>query len=290
MKHLLPIFLLVWAAQAFGQEPLDSAFWDAEMEDSVSAMAIKPLDPSQTKKLLKQIIKRFNQDLKQKHEVGKYRTDATFIRETLAPFSVSRIESLKPGIAPHNPDNDFQLFLLPKFNYEGPYELTYRDSLYISHYLNTFPRICPNYLPTVPHLYNTIRGHIDKGPLLPFEEFSETMYYYKVTAYSIFDAAGRSVYRFTFARNGVKRYGKDVVYGKKYDVGELVGTAYFDSQSLRILQFNGKGRVPTEDHVINIRFQNDYDEDNGSPALRQTKLVWEAKGTKIKATVQRIPE
>ena len=290
MKHLLTIFLLVWAIQAFGQEPLDSAFWDVEMEDSVSAMAIKPLDPLQTKTLLKQIIKRFKQDLKQKHEVCKYRTDATFIRETLAPFSVSRITYGKPGIALHYPDDDFKLFLFPKFSYEGPYELTNRDSLYIGHYLNTFPKICPNYLPWVLHLYYTVHGHIDKEALLPFEDYNETLQYYKVTAYSIFDAAGRSVYRFIFARNGVKRYGKDVVYGKKYDVGELVGTAYFDSQSLRILQFNGKGRVPTEDHVINIRFQNDYDEDKGSPALRQTKLVWEAKGTKIKATVQIMPE
>ncbi|MBR4130708.1 MAG: hypothetical protein IKU02_07300 [Bacteroidaceae bacterium] len=42
MKRLLPILLLLWAVQAFAQELRDSAFW--EMEDSVSAMAIKPVE------------------------------------------------------------------------------------------------------------------------------------------------------------------------------------------------------------------------------------------------------
>ena len=284
-RATVSLLLLLLVMAIYPQEQQNSSAYLEEMDDSISALAIKPIKPSQTKKLLKQIIKRFKQDLKQEHEVGKYRTDATFIREMLAPFSVCRIASAKPGIALSHPDNDYRSL---KFDYEGPYELTYQDSSYINHYLNTFPKICSNYLPWVLHLYYTVHGHIDKGPLLPFEKYSETMYYYRVTAYSIFDAAGRSVYRFTFARNGVKRYGKDMVYGKKYDVGELVGTAYFDSQSLRILQFNGKARVPTESHIINIRLQNDYDEDNGSPVLRQTKLVWEAKGTKIKAKIHRL--
>ena len=70
-------------------------------------------------------------------------------------------------------------------------------------------------------------------------------------------------------------------------MGELTGSAYVDSRTLRLTQFKGNARLPTELHTIRIRYQNDYDEDKGLPVLQQTKLVWEAKGTKINATIQK---
>ena len=283
MRRLLPIIFLLCSAQFFAQESQDSILW--EMEDSISAMTIKLLKPSQTRKLLKQVIKRFQQDLQQEYKTGRYQITATFNRDTLAPLSVSRTVSAKAGIAlPYHDvrSNDFK--------YEGTYKLNHRDSVYIADYLNVFPSLSPNHVPWVLHLYYSYHGHIDKDALLPFENYSETVFYYNVTAYSIIDAAGRGAYRFIFTRNGVKRFGRDVVFGKKYDVGELTGTAYFDSRTLRITQFKGKARVPTEMHTIHYRIQNDYEEDNELPVLRQTKLVWEVKGTTIRVIIQKIEE
>ena len=43
MKRLLPIISLFCAAQTLAQVPLDSAYRDIEMEDSISSLAIKPI-------------------------------------------------------------------------------------------------------------------------------------------------------------------------------------------------------------------------------------------------------
>lgn len=284
MRRLLFILsLLAGALGATSQEMLPPPF-SAEMEDSVSALAIKPLKPSQMRKLLKQVIKRFKRDSEQEHEVSKYRIDATFNRDTLAPLSVCCTVSAEAGIAfPHLSE----ALQAHEFKYEGPYKLTRMDSIYIGHYLNTFPLLSPNHVPSVIHLLYGFHGHIDKGTLLPFENYGETLLYYKIAAYRIANAAGKSVYRFVFTRNGMERFGKDQVYGKKYDVGELTGTAYFDSKTLRITQFKGYVRLPTESHVLHIRYQNDYDEEDDSPVLRRTLIRWEGNGTEIKASVRR---
>ena len=153
MRRLLPIIFLLCSAQFFAQESQDSILW--EMEDSVSAMTIKLLKPSQTRKLLKQVIKRFQQDLQQEYKTGRYQITATFNRDSLAPFSVSRTVSAKAGIAlPYHDveSNDFK--------YEGTYKLKHRDSVYIAHYLNVFPLLSPNYVPWVIHLYYSYHGHI----------------------------------------------------------------------------------------------------------------------------------
>ena len=282
-RFLFILFLLAGALGAASQEVRDSPF-SSEMEDSVSALAIKPLKPSQMRRLLKQVIKRFKRDSEQEHEVGKYRIDATFNRDTLAPLSVSCTVFAEAGIALPYLKEDLQA---REFKYEGPYKLTRMDSIYIGHYLNTFPLLSPNHVPSVIHLLYGFHGHIDKGTLLPFENYGETLLYYKVAAYSITNAAGKSVYRFVFTRNGMERFGKDQVYGKKYDVGELTGTAYFDSKTLRITQFKGYVRLPAESHVLHIRYQNDYDEEDDSPVLRRTLIRWEGNGTEIKASVRR---
>ncbi len=63
MKRWLPLLLLLWTVQASAQEPLDSAFW--EMEDSISGMAIKPVEHPE--ELLLQALERLEKDLQQKH-------------------------------------------------------------------------------------------------------------------------------------------------------------------------------------------------------------------------------
>ncbi|MBQ7463192.1 MAG: hypothetical protein IJS63_13270 [Bacteroidaceae bacterium] len=283
MKHLMTLLLLLtWAQMGLAQVPLEFAYSEAEKEDSVSALAITPLKPAQTRKLLKRVIKQFRQDFEQEHDVVKYHIDATFNRDSLAPFSVRAAA----GFA----FDSYASLRMHEFKYEGPYRLNHADTAYICNYLETFLRLSPNYVPPLLHLDTSFHGPIDKGPLLPFEKYGETVFYYNVTAYSIVDAAGRSIYRIVFARNGEKRIGIDHVYGKKYDVGELTGTAYFDCSTLHMTQFKGNARLMHYGHVIRIRYQNDYDENKGKLVLRQTKIVWESKGTKIRAAIHRLNE
>lgn len=297
MKRLLSIFLLLWAVQSFAQEPRDSAF--AEMEDSMSSLSITPLKPTLARKVLSKAIDKAEKDLQNKHKVDKYQINATFSRDSMASFSVSCDILIERNYTIN--------YSIEKFIYEGPYTLTRQDSAYIVHYLEWFALIEHNKLPiTSPvRVVPTSHGMMVKlGDILyPLKDYDTTLRYYYYSAYSIGDASGKGIYRLVFSRNKKKRLFENRIklYNKKtrrfeydynkYEVGEIIGgTAYFDIHSFRITQFKGHARMPYDEHIINVHFQNNYDEENDIPILRQTKLVWEVKGTKIKATVQRIEE
>ena len=61
MRRLLPVIFLLYAAQISAQVPFNSEYWEAEMEDSLSSLAIKPV--KNPKKLLKEVMNRLKKDL-----------------------------------------------------------------------------------------------------------------------------------------------------------------------------------------------------------------------------------
>lgn len=283
---------------AFAQEPLGSTF--AEMEDSMSSLSITPLKPTLARKVLSKAIDKAEKDLQNKHKVDKYQINATFNRDSMTSFSVSCDILIERNYTIN--------YSIENFKYDGPYTLTRQDSAYIVHYIKWFTLIEHNKLPLTSPVRvapASIHGMMVKlGDILyPLKDYDTTLRYYYYSAYSIGDASGKGIYRLVFSRNKKKRLFENRIklYNKKtrrfeydynkYEVGEIIsGTAYFDIHSFRITQFKGHARMPYDEHIINVHFQNDYDNENDIPVLRQTKLVWEVKGTKIKATVQRIKE
>lgn len=291
MKHLLQILLLlVWVQGAACQVPFDSAQWD-EKEDSMSSLAIKPV--KHHGKLLRQIIKQLRQDLQETKEYGCYRVEATFSRDTLAPFYVSCTIPAKVGITFDYDNNLYES--TDKFFYEGIHKLTLQDSIYIQGYLRQFALLSPVHVPQLNAIvmeystpYRGTLGIVLGDPLYPLKKYFQTTSYYDVTAYSIDDATGRGAYRFIFDRNKEKRlstYG-----GKQYDIGGVTGTAYFDSHTLHITKFLGKAQLMSHLHTVRLHYDIDYSEKSGKPVLERIRIIWNGGGTIIKATVQRIDE
>ena len=89
MKHLITLLFMVGAVKASCQEPSDSASWDAEMEDSVCAMSIKPVEHPE--ELLRRAMERFEMDIRQKHSRRDYKVEAIFNIRTPPPLYVDRI-------------------------------------------------------------------------------------------------------------------------------------------------------------------------------------------------------
>ena len=96
------------------------------------------------------------------------------------------------------------------------------------------------------------------------------------------------MYRFVFDRNEVIRVFKYA--GRKYNVGEVTGMAYFDSRTLHITKFKGRARLISDQHVILLRYNIDYDITDNKSVLRRIKIEWDAGGTLINATVRRYLE
>ena len=98
MKHFACIIMLLLAClpPIVAQELSDSAFWDAEMEDSISAMAIMPV--KKPKKLLDSIITRLLYDMERKPIARKYKVENTFVVGSTPSFKVKYILSAETGI------------------------------------------------------------------------------------------------------------------------------------------------------------------------------------------------
>lgn len=267
MKRLLPILLLLWAAQVYSQEPLDTTFM--EKEDSISALYIKPI--RKPEKLLKRVIERLQYDLQLKHEVRKFQIDANFSQGALVPFSASCIVSAEAGVGLENVHLD-------EFNYEGPYELALADSIYIKHFLLQFVTLSPIHAHKA--YWETYKA---KSPLL---NHKETMRWYNVTADSIADEKGRSVIRFRFNWKSKQRADFD---WEHYN-GEIIGLAYFDSRTLRLKQFKGGAYLPSLKYITRLYFQNDYEEKSKTPVVKQITVSGTKDDMVMKATVQKVAQ
>ena len=275
MKRLLPILLLLCAAQAFSQEPLDSVSF-AEMEDSISSLAFKRLKSTQADKLLWKVIRRCNKDLQQKHEVSKYNIIATFNRDSFPSYSINCVISAEAGIG-------LEKVKLDDFISSGVYELTRRDSIYIREYLRTFVTLSP--ISARGWFFIPVGSKV--GLLSPFLDYSRTTKYYYMGAYSISDEMGRGVYRMVFVRNK-KRQLKNV--DRRYDPPEITGTAYIDTNTYQLKQFKGKAYLPTLQYDPYLNYQVDYEENCDTPILKQINISWSRDKTLIRATVSRVIE
>ena len=56
---------------------------------------------------------------------------------------------------------------------------------------------------------------------------------------------------------------------------------------MRLTQFKGKARRPTDRYDINIRYRNDYEDRSDTLVLNRTIIAWEAGDTEIRARVTR---
>ena len=264
MKRILPILFLLLAVNAFGQTPLDSIF-PMETEDSVSALAIKPI--TKPEKLLKQVIERLQLDLQQKHKVRKYRIEATFWQETLVPFSFGCTLSAEAGVG-------LEKVELDELWYEGPYELNAVDTAHLKAFLRQFATLSPVHAHKVYSEYGKAAS-----PLL---KYKDTRNMYNVKAFDIDDASGRGVYRFQFI--WAKGQPKDI-FERAVNKGEITGTAYFDHSSLRLKDFKGEAHFLTK-YDTRLRYQIDYYEKTKTPILRQIRIAGTRDNMLMQATVR----
>ena len=273
MKHLLPIFLLLVAVQAFGQEPRDSAFWDVEMEDSVSALAIKPV--KKPKKLLNSIIDQLLLDLEKKPQVKNYMCEFVNVERISVPWTIRQTLSAQAGIR-------LETINTGEFRYEGPYKLTSKDSSFLSLLIDL-----SRYSPILENIDEiSIDGEMSKSAI--FKKLMRT--YYDVTVYSITDNSGRGVYRVSFSPKK-----KEITQDNwKYYIMTIAGTAYFDIHTLHLTRIKGEVCYPRNTYhweaipmdklsfqsspYVSIfdtreRYQIDYDNFGETPVVRLIRYI-----------------
>ena len=287
MKHLLPILLLLWSAQAFGQEILDSSFWDAGKEDTLGVLSIKPV--KNPKKLIKEVMERFQTDLLQTHQARKYLVEGTFQKKPSPSFSASCLYSVEGdnGLEIMGPSHNIKNSKLELLRYEGPDSLTSKDSITLISILRDLLLASPTHR----------NNEYDNGyyRAAPFVYFEETNRWYDKQAYEINYGSGRGLYRIHLTRKkNRKLYKSD---DREHWHGDLNFTAYFDHSTLRITQFKGdfvfvsaEEEDPCAIGAFSYRFLIDYDEEGGTPFLKRICFAEEGDWRTITGTVQRIPE
>ena len=255
MKHFFPIILLLVAVHGFVQEPLDSAFWDAEMEDSVSAMAIRPVEHPE--ELLDSIIAQLIRDWEHQPTVAHwYRVENRtfpFPKHPTYPVVSSCIFPAGAGV---------QLKSLGKsecFSFEGPVKLSPQDSAGIIFGLD----IISTHLPILDHVH-----HLSFDNQSPKEVFKKLMSLYDVKVYSITDNSGRGVYRVSYTPNKkIKSYNWNF-----YSV-MVTGSAYFDQKTLRLIHANGEQKYCRYYPKLEVSsggiYQVDYEMEGDTPVLQR---------------------
>jgi len=288
MKHLLPIFLLLWAVQAFGQETLDSNSF-AEKEDSISSMAIKPI--RNPKKLLDSIMTQLLYDMEQKPLARKYQVENAFFVDSTTSFKVKYILSAESGV-------EMKLVAGENFSYEGLSENSNNASL-----IEKAIPICNGFFPSrINSISNTIK--------IPKSEVLKNLIhkYYDVAVYSISDESGRGVYRITYSPKK-----KRITLGNRiYYFDLFTGTAYFDMHTLQLTQEKGQmlydiqpfkrmfeKRIyagdssfsfssPTSPTWTRVRYQVDYETNASTPIIKKIRFERNIGGDVTKGTVQKI--
>ena len=259
---------MIMTESLMAQEPWDSVY-STEIEDSISSLFIKPI--RKPEKLLKHIIERLQLDLQQKHEVKDYQVDANFSQDTLTPFVAGCIVSAEAGVG-------LDKVQLSEFFYKGPYELALADSAYIQSYLIQFATLSP------VHAHKAYwESYKAMSPLV---NFKETIRCYDVRADSIGDASGRNRLRFLFTWK--KKQRKD--FDWEHYQGNISGTAYFDSRTLRLKEFKGIAFIPSLQYIPRLQYQIEYEEKGRTPVVRQINIVGAKDNMLMEATVRRFNE
>lgn len=277
MKRWLPIFLLLGAVQALAQEPLDSAFLDAEIEDSISAMSIKPI--KRPKKLLDSIIVQVILDSEQKPLVCKYRTACTTGLYTSSSTTSSCILHAIANIQVKSTGKG------EEFRYDGPRRLT---NLHDTASVYSALKSCLD----GDYMLGLVQKCADETSV--FQSFKYLMSLHHIKVYRISDEKGRGVYRVDFSPRKNIGYG---YHGFKYN-----GTAYFDRNSLRLNQietdkispssFDIMGRqAETLIHTICQHYRMDFEEVDGKPVVKQIEGTQSVDNQlSAKFIVKRLPQ
>ena len=255
MKHVIPIFLLLWAVQSFGQAPLDSAFWDVEMDDSVSALAIKPIE--KPKKLLDSIITQLIRDWEHQPTITHwYRVEnRTFPFPKHPTYPVVSSCKFPAGAGVElKPSGNFE-----SFSFEGPVKLSSRDSSGILFTLGVFS----THLPILNHVHYLSFDNQSKK-----EVFKKLMRLYDVKVYSITDNSGRGVYRVSYTPNKKITESNWTYYSLM-----VTGSAYFDQKTLHLIHVNGELRNCRYYPKLKVSsggfYQVDYEMEGDIPVLQR---------------------
>ena len=254
MKHWFSILLLFCVTQCLCQELSDSAFWDAEMEDSISGMTIKPIKKPQ--KLLDSIIGQVILDSEQKPLVCKYRTACTTGLHTSSPTTSSCILHAIANIQVKSTGKG------EEFRYDGPRRLT---NLYDTASVYSALKSCLD----GDYMLGLVQKCADETSV--FQSFKYLMSLHHIKVYRISDEKGRGVYRVDFSPRKNIGYG---YHGFKYN-----GTAYFD-RNFHIKQIETDKIVPssfdimgrqaeTLIHTACQHYRMDFEEVDGKPVVKQ---------------------
>ena len=287
MKHFACIIMLLLAClpPIVAQESSDSAFWDAEKEDTLGLLSIKPV--KHPKKLLKQIFERFNEDLKETHMSRRYIVEGTFRQSKFPPFSAKGIYTVEGdnGLEIMGPSQNIKTSKLELLHYEGPDSLTSQDSITLISLLRDLLLASPVH-----------RNHkYDNGcyPVSPFVYYEETNRWYDKKAYDIEYGSDNGVYRIQLVKKKNRYLWTE--HDREHWLGDYKVTAYFDRRTLRITQFKGEFTWEVAEYPFNLgsnsctRFLADYDNIGGKPVLKRISYTHSSdSGRNITGTVQRI--
>jgi len=239
-RALLLLCFLPWVLSASSQEPSDSLFWDAEMEDSISAIAIKPI--KRPKKLLDSIIGQVILDSEQNPLVCKYRTACTTGLHTSSPTTSSCILHAIANIQVKSTGKG------EEFRYDGPRRLT---NLHDTASVYSALKSCLD----GDYMLGLVQKCADETSV--FQSFKYLMSLHHIKVYSISDEKGRGIYRIHLDERKPERQ-KDLVFYNNHKM-----KWYLDSQSLCIKQINSY----SSGNRYQTIYRHDFEEENGSPIL-----------------------
>ena len=266
MKQTLSILCVLCSLSISSQEFFDSIYWEKEMEDSISAMAIKPVEHPE--ELLLQALERLEKDLQQKHSKRDYKVEAVFNIRTPPPLFVNRTFTIQDDngidiMAPNHHVEDGPL------RFEGPFRMTVSDSTNIefaidcsySHRIHVEHKIIRwQYMDLSRGFNDCALDKVYKGLLNVYD----------VTAYIIEDGTGRSVYRIHLDERKPKNE-RDLIFYINQRM-----KWYLDGQSFCTKQINSY----SSGNGYQTIYRHDFEEENGSPILKKAIEI-KAWGRKV---------
>ena len=283
MKKTILLFMLVWSLSASSQELSESAYWRAEMEDSLSSLAIKPI--KHPANVLNKIVNKVLEDWEQKPKACKYRIEETDYINTPSMYTVKAIIHADANVW-------LEPTKLEELTNEGPSKMTRGDSATIR---LTFMAFAES---------GTILNLIDyaswSNKITKHYAFKQLMRAYHIKVYSISDASGRGVYRVDFSPK--KKRNED--FSWRYDLHSFTGTAYFDSKTFNVTQVkvdnvqNGSSFIskrPSEKSTtpsaprLRVRYHIDFDVIGGMSVVKRIRrAIFNDNKLTSKDTIQRI--
>ncbi len=276
MKHLLTLLFLLWTAQIYSQEPLDSAFL-AEKEDSISGMSIVPI--KHPKALLDSIVEQVIRDSKQKPVRCKYQVADTAGLH-LPAQNISRCVFHAKANLLIKAMGEAEEF----YNDGTPRLRNLIDTARVYYFLKEFC-LEGDYI---------LRLVLKDSERTVYQAFNYLMSLHHIKVYNISDEKGRGVYRVDFSPRKHIGYG---YCGSKYN-----GTAYFD-KNFHIKQIETDKISPTSfdimgrqdkrgllSHTHCQHYRMDFDEVDGTTVVKQINSSTSVDNQIMgKYTVQRLP-